>query len=214
MGSTRLPGKMLMDICGSTLLERCLSVMKRASDIDTKMYLATTHLEEDQILLSKCQSTSIEGFGGHPLDLIERFMSIATKANLKLICRITGDNPFIDYRFIQYSIKKLLEHDFENPTIVTSRGGELAPGLDVESFNIAALIKASIQSDEYDREHITSGMLESKGFQVIRISGEQIHKEYSRLTVDFETDLEIARNFAVKFDLDHRSVKNFKIRDS
>jgi spore coat polysaccharide biosynthesis protein SpsF (cytidylyltransferase family) len=187
--------------------------MKLASEVDTKMFLATTYLEEDRILFSKCQCPNIEVFGGHPSDLIERFKSIATKDNLKIICRLTGDNPFIDYSFIRYSIEKLLEHDFENPTIVTSRGGDLAPGLDVESFNIAALTKASIQSDEYDREHITSGMSESKGFNVIRISGEQIHKEYPRLTVDFEADLAIARNFAVKFDLDHRSVKNFKIRD-
>lgn len=212
MGSTRLPGKMLMEIAGITLLDRCLSIMKRVNNVETRMFLATTNLPEDKILLSKSKSSDVQGYGGHPSDLIERFMTIAMRENLKVICRLTGDNPFIDYNFIEYSIDKLRNRNFETPTIVTSRGSGLASGLDVETFNIEALKKACHQSEDYDREHITSGMSADKGFNVIKISGEQIHKGYSRLTIDFARDLEIASSFAVKFDTDYRSIKDFNVR--
>jgi spore coat polysaccharide biosynthesis protein SpsF (cytidylyltransferase family) len=212
MGSLRLPGKMLMDINGITLLNRCLSIMKRASDTGAKLYLATTNLDEDKILLSKSQDPEIIGFSGHPTDLIERFTAIAIRDNLEIICRLTGDNPFIDHEFLKYSIENIRSQNSQIPTIVTSRGGTLAQGLDVEVFNICALRRARLLSRNYDREHVTSGMVENNGFREIRIKGKQIHKEFNRLTVDYSKDLEIAQKYALKFDLEQRSVRDFGIR--
>jgi spore coat polysaccharide biosynthesis protein SpsF len=214
MGSSRLPGKVLEDIRGISLLNRCFETMKRSSKNGEKIYLATTELEEDRILLSESQKSNVIGYGGHPSDLIHRFSSIATSEKLGMICRMTCDNPFIDYKFIQYSIKILRKFDSEVPTIVTSRCGSLAPGLDVETFNIAALRKAELTSDDFDREHVTSGMVETQGYRVIGLNGKQIDEQYSRLTVDLATDLEVARRYAVKFDIDHRSVTNFEQRNN
>lgn len=213
MGSTRLPGKVLKEIRGTSLLNRCFETMKRSAECGGKIYLATTDLKEDRILLSESQNSNVIGYGGHPSDLIQRFSSIATSEQLEIICRLTGDNPFIDHKFVQYSIEILQEFDSNSPTIVTSRGGGLAPGLDVETFNIAALQKVELTAIDLDREHITSGMLESKGFRVIKINAKQIHREFSRLTVDLPSDLEVARKYAVNFDSDHRSVTDFELRN-
>ncbi len=212
MGSSRLPGKVLKKIRGISLLNRCFETMKRSTECGGKMYLATTDLEEDKILLLESQNSDVIGYGGHPSDLIQRFSSIAFSEKLEIICRLTGDNPFIDHKFVQYSIEILQKFDSNSPTIVTSRGGELAPGLDVETFNISALRKAEVTATDFDREHITSGMLESKGFRVIKINAKQIHREFSRLTVDFPADLEVARKYAVKFDANHRSATDFELR--
>jgi len=209
-GSTRLPRKILNEIQGETLLNRCFSNMLRLGDSKLKLYLATTTLEEDKILVPIAKAFGITAFCGNPTDLIHRFYSIAQQDGLSVICRLTGDNPFIDYKFILHSLKCFNDQNLDFPTIATSRGGSLAPGLDVETFNISALKKTESQANSVDREHITTGMTEERGFKVLRLKGRQIHSEYTRLTVDLPIDLEIANDYALKFDLNHRSVDNFE----
>jgi spore coat polysaccharide biosynthesis protein SpsF len=212
LGSTRLPRKVLMEVNGESVLNRCFSNMNRAKYPEVGLYLATTDLEQDRILLDYAKKAGIRGFCGHPTDLIQRFYSVAQKEELSVICRLTADNPFIDYRFLQPAITFFLDENLNTPTIVTSRGGLLAAGLDVEIFNRSALEKAGIQANAVDQEHVTTGMTEDMGFEVIQISGDQLYPEYSRLTVDFPSDLEIAKDYALMFDINHRSVINFKVR--
>jgi spore coat polysaccharide biosynthesis protein SpsF len=212
LGSTRLPRKVLMDVNGECVLNRCFSNMIRAKNPEVDLYLATTDLEQDKILLDHAKKAGVNGFCGHPTNLIQRFYSVAQKEELSVICRLTADNPFIDYRFLQQAISFFIDENLKTPAIVTSRGGLLAAGLDVEIFNSSALEKAGNQANAVDQEHVTTGMTEDMGFKVIQISGEQLHPEYSRLTVDFPSDLEIAKDYALKFDINHRSVTNFKVR--
>jgi len=212
LGSTRLPRKVLIEVHGESVLNRCFSNMSRAKNPEVDLYLATTDLMQDRILLDHAKKAGIKGFCGHPTDLIQRFYSIAKKEELSIICRLTADNPFIDYRFLQEAISLFLDENQNSPTIVTSRGGLLAAGLDVEVFNISALEKAGNQANTVDQEHVTTGMTEDMGFEVIKISGDQLYPEYSRLTIDFPSDIEIAKEYALKYDINHRSVINFKVR--
>ncbi|MBJ13737.1 MAG: hypothetical protein CMG62_11790 [Candidatus Marinimicrobia bacterium] len=93
MGSTRLPGKSAMKLAGKTLIAHIIERVKRVKFID-KIVVATTHLEEDNIIKKICDDENIECFRGSENNLLERYYYCALKFKSKNILRLPADNPF------------------------------------------------------------------------------------------------------------------------
>ena len=106
MGSTRLPGKMLLPLAGKPLIQRLLERIHRATLLDA-MVLAVPSKDLDAFLPCSA-AASLYGYPGDESDLVGRYLSAAQAYHADLIVRIPGDNPCVDPAFIDRAIRSYL----------------------------------------------------------------------------------------------------------
>ena len=106
MGSSRLPGKVLINILGKPMLQLQLERLKRSSQID-KLVVATTVNNLDKPIVELCTSLKISCFRGSEEDLLDRYYQTARKHKADYIVRLTGDDPLTDPFLIDEMVKKL-----------------------------------------------------------------------------------------------------------
>lgn len=153
MGSSRLPGKVMLTIKDKSLLEIHLNRLSAAKKID-KIVVATTENPLDDIIEKKVIELGFDVFRGSEDDVLDRFYRTAQNYNTEYIVRVTSDCPIIDPQLIDEAINCIEE---KNVDYVSNVIDETFPdGQDVEVFKYSALKyaweNASIKSD---REHVT-----------------------------------------------------------
>ena len=108
MGSTRLPGKSMMDLAGAPLITRLLERAKRCNEIN-KIVLATTCKPEDDLIEQVGIKSDIKVFRGSENDLVDRYYQAVRGKNVGHILRLPADNPIPDpaeyNRLINYHLK-------------------------------------------------------------------------------------------------------------
>ena len=193
MGSTRLPGKVLKDLGGETVLARVVKRTRRATLLD-EVVVATSILPADDAIARECEALLVACFRGEELDVLDRYYRAAQKFAGDVIVRITSDCPLIDPELIDAAIRSSLDQkaDYASNSLVCS----YPRGLDVEVFTADALGRAwAAAKGEYQRSHVTPYFYENPElFNVISITGKADHSNYRyRWTVDTPEDLELIR---------------------
>ena len=92
MGSTRLPGKSMMDLAGRPLVGRILERIKRCSKLD-EIILAVPDTSHDKVLVSLGESYGVKVFAGSENDLLDRYYKAAKLFGAEVVCRLPADNP-------------------------------------------------------------------------------------------------------------------------
>jgi spore coat polysaccharide biosynthesis protein SpsF len=95
MGSTRLPGKVMMKIGGRPLLVYLVERISRSRTLDA-IVVATTTNPRDNIIIEECERRGIPNFRGRESDVLGRYASAARACQADIIVRVTADNPFTD----------------------------------------------------------------------------------------------------------------------
>jgi glutamate-1-semialdehyde 2,1-aminomutase len=95
MGSTRLPGKVLMKLGIRPVLGWVIEGVRKASLVD-KIVVATSTLDADTPIVKYVEEQGVACYRGSETDVLHRVRSAAIEHNADLIVRITGDCPFID----------------------------------------------------------------------------------------------------------------------
>ena len=153
MTSKRLPGKVLMDVCGKPAMQRMLERVMCAQYLD-KILVATTCNEEDDPIVDLCRRFSIATFRGDEFDVLGRFLSAAEKADAHSVVRLTADCPMIDPAVIDQIVRKFNSGNWD---YVSNCGERTYPdGLDAEIFTLQALKVANLKATHpFLREHVT-----------------------------------------------------------
>ena len=138
MGSTRLPGKILMKINGITILQCQLQQLDHSLALND-IVLATTTNPEDDVIEDFANANSIKVFRGSSLDVLDRYYQCSKRFSLEHIARITSDCPLIDPMVVDKTIELYSSGKFD---YVNNFGGLPYPsGTDVEVFSIGLLEK-------------------------------------------------------------------------
>ena len=95
MGSSRLPGKVMMKIGGRPLLVYLVERISRARTLDA-IVVATTTNPRDNVIIEECERRGIPNFRGSEDDVLSRYVSAARACDADVIVRVTADNPFTD----------------------------------------------------------------------------------------------------------------------
>ena len=95
MSSSRLPGKVLLDIRGQPMLDRVVERLSRASLVQD-VVVATTTDPADDTLSSYCMSRSLPCCRGSQYDVLDRYYQAATAFKAEIVVRITADCPLVD----------------------------------------------------------------------------------------------------------------------
>ncbi len=91
MGSSRLPGKSMMDLAGAPLLGRILERVTRARK-PHQVLMATTRRAEDDILADLAEGMGVSVFRGAQNDLLDRYYQAAKQAGADIVLRLPADN--------------------------------------------------------------------------------------------------------------------------
>lgn len=155
MGSTRLPGKVMMDIGGKPMLQRVIERVKLAKTIDAVVVAVPTDDMGDTAFTTAIIKCDVALTGGSLDDVLARYAYAAKEYDADVIVRITADCPLIDPGVIDMVVQEFLDKrpDYASNTIERT----WPRGLDVEVFSRAAFERAASEATEpCDREHVTS----------------------------------------------------------
>jgi spore coat polysaccharide biosynthesis protein SpsF (cytidylyltransferase family) len=153
IGSTRLPAKVLKDLCGKPVLWHVVSRVKSSTAISDVM-VATTVNPIDDAIAQFCQQNGVMCSRGSESDVLDRYFQAARAVRADHIVRITSDCPLIDPRVIDQTIHLHLrtQADYTSNTMIET----YPDGEDVEVFTFASLQKAHTEAALLsEREHVT-----------------------------------------------------------
>jgi spore coat polysaccharide biosynthesis protein SpsF len=202
MGSSRLPGKVLMDICGEPMLAWVIKRAAKATLIK-QIIVATTNEVSDDAIEEFCQLNHIICFRGSSADVLDRYYQTARLYQADVIVRLTADCPLIDPTLIDDTVTAFLDTsvDFAANRLPPPFNRTYPIGLDVEVVSMAALERAWKESTVlFEREHVMPYLYEIKDrFKVLTINNDVDFGTY-RWTVDTQQDLVFVRSLVEKFD--------------
>ena len=134
-GSTRLPKKVMQKIDNdSTVIHYVINQIKSSKRIE-KIIVATTNLDEDDIICKYVDLQKIEFFRGSSEDVLDRYYQCARKFSIDIIVRITADNPLIDPNIIDSVIKQYKNTKCDYATNTLPRTFPYGTEVEVFSFN-------------------------------------------------------------------------------
>lgn len=204
MGSTRLPGKVLMKINGVPLLELMLSRVKK-SELLNKIVIATSTDSKDDKIVNFCKKHNYEYFRGSENDVLSRYYKCAKLFNVDVIVRLTADCPLIDPVIIDDVVKLYTKSavDYAANTVPPEKS-RYPDGSDVEVFSFEALEKGFFRAKkDSEREHVTHYFWRSdNGFKIAQLSQKNDWSKY-RFTLDYPEDFEVIK-FIIE-ELDRRN---------
>ena len=155
MTSTRLPGKIMMEIAGKTLLEHHLERLGRAKTID-EIVLATTENSEDDPTADLGDKLGVSVLRGSEHDVLARYHGAAKGSGADVVVRVTSDCPLIDPQVTDRTVRAFMEKSAELDYVSNRLVHTFPRGLDTEVLHFAALDEAFNEAtDPADREHVT-----------------------------------------------------------
>ena len=170
MGSTRLPGKMLLPIVDNKgALELMLERVRRARQLQ-KIVVATTTSPSDDRLVDLCKRLGYEYFRGDENDVLERYYQAALAFGpAEVIVRLTGDCPLHDSDVIDLVVGEYLKGNCDY--VSNTQKYTFPDGLDVEVFSFSVLERARREANlKSEREHVTSYIWKHPGiFKTVNV---------------------------------------------
>ena len=156
MGSTRLPGKVLMEAGGKPFLEHAFQRLNLAQSID-RCVIATTTEGNDDAIADFCSGQGWLCYRGPEQDVLARYYGTVLQFPADIIVRVTADCPLLDPSVIDQVVTLLLQ-DFPRTAYVSNvlEPRHFPRGLDVEAFTWNALKEAwQYAAQPFEREHVT-----------------------------------------------------------
>lgn len=202
MGSTRLPGKILMPLPLETnkcLLDHIVNNLKK-SNFSNLIYIATSLNSDNNAIEDFCDKNNIECYRGSEEDVLSRYIDITMNHKFDHVVRLTGDNPFLDVNLLDKSI----DHHITSGADYTSTSG-LPLGMNFEIISAKTLqgLSEKILSKP-EREHVTLHIKSSIGYHINTYIPIDEDLSFLRLTIDYASDYLVAStilSIAEKLDI-------------
>ena len=199
MVSSRLPGKTLIKLNQyRTTLDFVVNQLSFSALLD-KIVIATTNLEQDNIIETNAKTLGIDCFRGSSDDVLDRYYHCAKKFQINTIVRITSDCPLIDPQIVDQVIRKYQYEDYDYVTNTLIRSYPIGTDVEIFSFEILEKTwqKAILPSE---REHVTLFIRNKKlNFKLGNLKNSK-NLGHLRWTLDRVEDLNLIRKIVVKIN--------------
>jgi spore coat polysaccharide biosynthesis protein SpsF len=200
MTSTRLPKKVMLPLCGKSVLEIMLDRLGR---LKNNIIIATTNDGSEEAIIELCKQLNIKFYQGSTDDVLSRYYYAASRYGAKdndIIVRLTSDCPLIDKKIVYNTIEYYKNNDFD---YVSNRLERKVPlGLDTEVFNFKLLRESYINAKEkFEKEHVTPYIyLTNKRNYSLGNYAPLIDGSMYRLTLDEVDDYNLIKAVYKEFD--------------
>ncbi len=194
MTSSRLPGKVSLDLAGKPVVVRLAERLQRSRYLHD-IVIATTRNEQDDIVVRMAQDTGVSFYRGSEEDVLQRTVEAAEQFDTEYIVQVTSDCPLVDAETLDRVIERMLDHPYLD--YVGNQLFRTYPlGCNVEIFRTRLL--REIEKNAHDspcREHVTLYIYEHQ--EQYRLSNVEAplflrHPEY-RLTLDTVQDYQLIK---------------------
>ena len=178
MSSTRLPGKVLMEVNGKTMLGYLVERVNRAKSLDEVIVTTSTNPENDAIH-SECSQLGIGCFriDGED-DVLNRYLQATRWIKADVSVRITGDSVLMDPLVIDYVMKQYLAGNYDCATSYTTQS--FPKGFSLSVFSAESLDTVNdLELDANDREHVILAYLRYRNqFNILEVDAPQHWRAY------------------------------------
>ena len=193
MSSSRLPGKVLMDIEGQPMLLRQLRRLEKGLQID-KLIVATSDHKSDDLIHAVCQKYGFSCYRGPLDDVMLRYILLAQSFDLRYIIRVGGDDPLIDPMCCNtlFSSNQNSRYDF----IYASNRDGWPYGCAAELIDCNILKQIHHDSlDQLYKEHIIPYFFDNRDhFNILRLQAPKyLNRPNYCFSVDYSEDIELVR---------------------
>jgi spore coat polysaccharide biosynthesis protein SpsF len=192
MGSTRLPGKILRNLAGKSVLHHVVSRVKRAQLVD-EVIVATTDAALDDVVAEECGRVGVRCFRGSEQDVLERYYQAAAFADADFIVRVTADCPLFDPVLLDTMLLRFrgLPAGLNYLSNVLVR--TYPRGLDAEIFTRDVLDRVHREALlPHQREHVTPYIYQNEGLFALHSHQGDDDLSHYRWTVDTNEDWAMA----------------------
>jgi spore coat polysaccharide biosynthesis protein SpsF len=199
MGSTRLPGKVMLSLDGSSVLTHVIR-RARAADAVDRVVVATTFHPPDDIVARYAEREGAGVFRGSEDDVLGRLRRAAKEYDAEIVVRLTADNPFVEPKLISAIIRRVRSGvDYASNKVERT----WPIGVDAEAFTPNSFDQVATEGREaHHREHVTPYYHENPDiFDLQNVTVEDVYGERPfeagpelRLTLDEVSDYELYRH--------------------
>lgn len=191
MGSTRLPGKVMLPLAGKPLLVQMVERVQSAA-LATTVVVATTPAYEDDVIEFLCLEQGFHCFRGHPTNLLDRHYQAGLAFGATAVVKIPSDCPLIDPNVIDKVLTFYANHRTEYDFVSNLHPASFPDGNDVEVIPMDVLETAWSEAQKpHEREHATPFIWDNpERFRIGNVRWES-SLDYSmthRWTIDYPED--------------------------
>ena len=192
MGSTRLPGKVLMPLCGKPVLAHIIERVARSKYFDD-IIIATSVDPKDDAIEAFAKEHGHKVYRGSEDDVLARVYEAAKSQNADIIYRGMGDSPLVDHRIVDKLIEDLIQGDYD---LVSNEMGDapVPDGFDATVFTFKALEDGYKEATHPEmREHVTVHIkTDPKRYKILALKAEgDMNWPGLRLTLDTKEDYQV-----------------------
>ena len=201
--SSRLPGKVLLNLEGKTVLEHVLNRLK-AVDFNLDIVVATSTNPMDDSIAELSLKLGVQFYRGSEFDVLDRFYHAARQVEASVIIRCNSDCPLIDPKIVELVFNQYFNSEEAFDYVSNILEPTFPTGMHCEIFSFAALESAHLKAtDSLEREHVTPYIYRRPDFFRLKNVAQKKDLSSHRWTLDFPEDFElISRIYGALYKLD------------
>ena len=201
MASTRLPGKVLKQVCGQPLLGWQLDRLAQSRLLDS-MIVATSTSELDNPIAEFCYQHQIPCFRGSENDVLSRISDAIRTYQIDVHVELFGDCPVVDPHIVDEIIGAYLKYSSQYDCVCNSVKTTYPPGQEVlvHRGSILTEVDSQIAADNPLREHVGIHITKNPKYRVLNLEAPKRYR-YPELylEVDTENDFQLVSNIIEHF---------------
>lgn len=208
MESTRLPGKVLLPICGKPMIELQISRILR-SKLISDLVVAIPNTKNNDVLNDYLENLNVKVFRGSHHNVYERYIETSKKYPSKSIIRLTADCPLVMPGLLDEMIDYFdsIKVDYLSNTLTET----FPDGLDIEIFNTKALVRLQeFKLSQQEKEFVTLGIYKRPKNFLLENFESKTFLGHERWTVDYPEDFEFVTKVFRYFE---HNTSGFNIQD-
>lgn len=192
-GSSRLPGKALMEIKGKSTIERVIERAQKASATDL-VIVCTTNLPEDDQICEIANRCGAKVFRGSVMDKLSRWLGAAHQFGVDYFVTADGDDLFCEPK-----LNDLALNQFRNGSADFIQSSHVIPGAFTYGIRTSALERVCEIKDSDDTEMMWVYFTQTGLFSIEELDGElsPYMRKNVRITLDYQEDFDF---FAKVYD--------------
>lgn len=189
--STRLPGKIFMELGGKTMLEQILIRLTKTENV---RYVCVATILKDFLKISNISKKyGCKTIWGSERDVLGRFIKAAKILGSEIVVRTTADNPLVDYETLSCVLPSF---DSSSCDLMVVDGLPYGAGFEIISASVLKRLGTLAKKPE-EREHVTLYIYNHPDkFKIKRLTApSDLYAPELRVTVDTEEDIKRARRY-------------------
>jgi len=161
MTSSRLPGKVLMDVCGKPALEHLVDRLRQVEALDD-IVIATTYNSDDDPVHILADRLGVLCYRGGEFDVLGRVLGAAKTFAADVIVEITADCPLLDPELSARCIHAYFDSGADYTAFDTK---QFPTGIETQVFSTRTLSEVNISHRDVPeaREHVSLPIYQDEG---------------------------------------------------